>query len=90
MGDALGVGDGRPRRSTLRLQAQPTDSVRQRDPVGTVDLGPYEGTITRSNAGLWTVWWQAGDATYSLRLVPAEGKSLTLTGFKQKLARLWS
>lgn len=76
--------------ATLRLQAQPTDSVRQRDPVSTVDLGPYEGTITGKSAGMWTVWWRAGEATYSLRLLPAEGESLTLTEFKRELARLWT
>lgn len=76
--------------SELRLQAQPTESVRQRVPVGTVDIGPYKGTITGSSAKMWAVWWQAGNATYSLRIVPAEGESLTLTEFKRELARLWT
>ncbi|GFJ93781.1 hypothetical protein [Phytohabitans rumicis] len=58
--------------------------------MSTVDLGPYEGTITGNSAGMWTVWWQAGGATYSLRVVPAEGGSLTLTEFKQELAQLWT
>jgi hypothetical protein len=76
--------------STLHLRAQPPASVRQRAPVTTVALGPYEGTITGNSAGMWTVSWQAAGATYSLQLVPNEGESLTLTKFKQELARLWT
>lgn len=84
-----GVFNG-PGGSELRLQAQLTESVRQRDPVSTMDLGPYKGTITSNSAKMWTVWWQAGDATYSLRILPAEGESLTLTAFKREVARLWT
>ena len=76
--------------SALHVRAQPSDSVRQSDPVSTVDLGPYKGTITGNSAAMWTVWWQAGGATYSLQLLPTEGKSFTLTEFKQELAQLWT
>jgi hypothetical protein len=79
-----------PNGSTLNLRAQPTGSVQQRVIVGTVSLGPYKGTITGNSAESWTVWWQAGGATYSLRLTPAEGGSLTLTRFKQQVAGLWT
>ena len=78
-----------PNGSTLDLRAQPSGSVQKRAPAGTVNLGPYKGTITGNSAGMWTVWWQAGGATYSLRLVPREGGSLTLTKFKQQVAALW-
>lgn len=74
--------------STLDLRAQPSGSVQRPDPVGTVDFGPYAGTIT-GNSATWTVWWEVGGATYSLRLVPAEGRSLTLANFKQEISRLW-
>src|SRR5690349_4572717 len=84
-----GIYNG-PAGSELRLQAQPTESVRQRDPVSTMDLGPYQGTVTGNSAKMWTVWWRAGDATYSLRILPAEGESLTLTEFKREVARLWT
>ena len=76
--------------AALLLRAQPTESVRKRVPVDSVDLGPYPGTITGNGAQPWTVWWQAGDTTYSLRLDPAEGTSVTLAQFKRKLVRLWA
>lgn len=80
-----------PDSTTLALRAQPTESApRNRVPVSTVDLGPYEAIITGSSAGTWRAWWQAGDVTYSLRIEPREGETLTLTQFKQKLTRLWT
>jgi len=78
-----------PNGSTLVLRAQPSESVQQRPPVDTVEFGPYQGTITGSSV-MWTVWWQVGGTTYSLRLEAVEGGSLTLTQFKQELSRLWT
>jgi len=79
-----------PAGSELDVRAQTPESVRRGAPVGTVKVGPYEGVITGSERTMWTVSWQAGGATYSLQLVPGEGKSFTLTEFKQELAGLWS
>ncbi|MGA8113000.1 MAG: hypothetical protein WCA46_04985 [Actinocatenispora sp.] len=37
------------------------------------------------------VWWEVGSVTYSLRLQPSEGGTITQTQFKRELARLtWS
>jgi len=77
-----------PNGSELNEEAQPSESVRRGAPVATVKFGQYEGVITGSDTTMWTVWWQAGETTYSLQLVPGEGKSFTLTEFKQELALL--
>jgi hypothetical protein len=78
-----------PEGSSLDLFADPTTSVGQREVVDTVTLGPYQGTITRG--GVWRVWWEVEEVTYSLWLVPGEGGSFTLDQFKQEIALLeWS
>jgi hypothetical protein len=71
----------------LNLRAQPR-SAPVRSPVGTMKLGPYQGTITGSTK-LWTVCWPGGDATYCAQYEPAEGGSTTLTAFRQRMAQLW-
>ena len=76
--------------SSIDLRAQPTELAHPGTPVGSVDIGPYHGTITGSRSRMWTVWWQAGSATYALRLEPAEGGSFTLTEFKDRLAQIWA
>jgi len=78
--------------SALRLTAQPrTAPVTDRGIVATIQLGPYKGAITGGLGGMWTVWWDAGDATYSLQLVSREGGAFTVEQFKQELGRLtWS
>lgn len=74
--------------ATLDLRAQPTESVSRPDPVTTVDLGPHRGAITVNSANMYRVWWEVGPVTYSLRVLPTEGDTITLTQFKQELARL--
>jgi hypothetical protein len=74
--------------ATLALRAEPTELASQLDPVTTVDLGPYEGAITVNTANMYRVWWQVGPVTYSLRILPTEGASMTLTQFKKELAGL--
>jgi hypothetical protein len=76
-----------PHGTVLNLRAQPR-SAPTRPPVGTMTLGPYQGTITGSTK-LWTVCWPGGDATYCAQLEPAEGDSTTLASFKQQMAQLW-
>ena len=70
------------------LRAQPSGTVRHQASVGTMRVGPYQGTITGTKG--WTVWWKAGGMTYSMWTAPAEGQSLTLTTFKQQIAGLWT
>jgi hypothetical protein len=80
---------GGPEGSSLAMFANPTTSVGQREVVDTVTLGPYQGTITRG--GVWRVWWEVGEVTYSLWLAPREGVSFTLDQFKQEIGLLeWS
>ncbi|MGC1214469.1 MAG: hypothetical protein WA890_24810 [Micromonospora sp.] len=72
----------------LLLSAQPTTGARRTDTVATIPIGSRRGTITGTPHGTWTLWWEAGDATYSMRLTPAEGRSLPLRQFKQEIVNL--
>ncbi|MFG3421916.1 hypothetical protein ACIBTZ_16025 [Micromonospora sp. NPDC049460] len=77
--------------ATLLVTARRTADVARPAPVATVRVGPHRGVVTGAPERSWTVWWEAGDATYSLRLAPAEGASFTLAQFERELARLrWS
>lgn len=81
-----------PNGSGLYLTAQGTATRTDRPAtVATTMLGSRQGTITDRARGPWTVWWEVGDVTYSLGLIPNEGDAFTLEQFKQELARLkWS
>ncbi len=75
--------------SALHLSAQSTAESPGHPATGSsVRLGSQQGTITSSGGTSWTVWWEAGDVTYSLRMSPVEGDSLTLDRFTRELARL--
>ncbi|MFJ8577696.1 hypothetical protein [Micromonospora sp. NPDC093277] len=75
----------------LLVNAQRTTDVVLPDSAGTVTIGSRQGIATGDPARAWTVWWEVGEMTYSLRLSPAEGGTSTLKQFKQELAALrWS
>ncbi|MER7334064.1 MULTISPECIES: hypothetical protein [unclassified Micromonospora] len=79
-----------PNGSGLLVSAHPTATSSRPTPVATVRIGPHRGVVT-GGGGVgrwWTVWWESGEATYSLRLMPAEGSAFTLAQFKRELARL--
>ena len=77
--------------SVLIVSARRTAAVDLPAAVATLPIGSRRGTITGNDGGSWTVWWEARQVTYSLRLEPPEGGTLTLKQFKQELARLaWS
>ncbi|PYC69919.1 hypothetical protein C7C45_14615 [Micromonospora arborensis] len=60
-------------------------------PVGTMLVGSHRGTITGSPGSFWSVQWEVGDLTYSLRLTPSEGEKFSLAQFRTELASLrWS
>lgn len=80
-----------PEGSVLDIRAQRTAGVSRPAAVATLPIGSRRGTITGNEGGSWTVWWEAGEVTYSLRLTPSEGGTFTLKQFKQELARVaWS
>ncbi|MFI7489579.1 hypothetical protein ACIBXA_14490 [Micromonospora echinaurantiaca] len=80
-----------PNGSGLLLSAQPTAATSRPEAVATVRVGSRDGDVTGQEGRWWTLWWEAGEVTYSLRLMPREGGSFTLTEFKRELARLkWS
>lgn len=80
-----------PNGSGLLLSALPTAAVSRPEAVATVRIGSRAGAVTGQEGRWWTVWWEAGEVTYSLRLMPREGGSFTLNEFKRELARLkWS
>ncbi|MEU3455987.1 hypothetical protein ABZ671_20685 [Micromonospora sp. NPDC006766] len=74
--------------SVLLLSAQPTAGVVLPAAVTTSPIGSRQGTITGAAGKSWTVWWEVGEVTYSLRLEPPEGGTFTLKQFKQEIARL--
>ncbi|MEV5208984.1 hypothetical protein AB0K35_16060 [Micromonospora sp. NPDC053740] len=78
--------------TTLLLDAQPTTRVHRPATVATVPIRSQQGIITTYGApGSWTVWWELGQVTYSLSLVPPDSHGFTLKQFKQQLAGLsWS
>ncbi|MFU8870775.1 hypothetical protein [Micromonospora sp. SL4-19] len=77
-----------PAGSSMRLTAQPTAGADLPPTVATIPIGSRQGTVTTSARGSWSVWWEAGEVTYSLLLMPAEGGAFTLREFKRELARL--
>ncbi|SCG75850.1 hypothetical protein GA0070609_5175 [Micromonospora echinaurantiaca] len=80
-----------PNGSGLLLSAQPTAAVSRPEAVATVRIGSRDGGVTGQEGRWWTLWWEAGEVTYSLRLMPREGGSFTLAEFERELARLkWS
>ncbi|MDO3701333.1 hypothetical protein Q3W71_06510 [Micromonospora sp. C28SCA-DRY-2] len=74
--------------SGLLLSAQPTIAASRSEAVATVRIGSRDGDVTGQRGRWWTVWWEAGGVTYSLRLMPREGGSFTLQEFERELARL--
>ncbi|MFG3688676.1 hypothetical protein [Micromonospora sp. NPDC047740] len=77
--------------SVLLVTAQRTAGVDLPDRVGTLSIGSRHGTVTGDPRRSWTMWWEVGTVTYSLRLEPAEGGTFTLKQFKQEIASLrWS
>jgi hypothetical protein len=75
-----------PSGNSLIMQASSGGGMRGWDSVETVPLGPHHGTIVE--LADWVVWWEAGDAVYTLRITPAEGSEMSLDEFKEELARL--
>lgn len=74
--------------ASLQLKALPGKwSSNAGSPVTTVRLGTRQGTVT-GGPGMWKVWWQAGDAKYSLEYEPTEGGTFTLQQFTQLLGTL--
>ncbi|MEU4367590.1 hypothetical protein [Micromonospora chersina] len=77
--------------SHLLAAARPTAGASRPATVGTLTIGGRKGVITGGAEGSWTLWWAAGEVTYSLRLTPAEGSTFSLKQFKREMARLnWS
>ncbi|MEV7332091.1 hypothetical protein [Micromonospora sp. NPDC093244] len=76
----------------LVLNAQPTTSAQRSATIATVPVRSGQGVITSyGTTGSWTVWWEVGQATYSLSLEPPEGHGLTLKQFKRQFAGFtWS
>ncbi|MGC3859232.1 hypothetical protein ACPSM1_03470 [Micromonospora chersina] len=74
--------------SHLLAAARPTAEAGRPATVGTLTIGARRGVITGGAEGSWTLWWAAGEVTYSLRLTPAEGSSFTLNQFKREMGRL--
>ncbi|MEU9824784.1 hypothetical protein [Micromonospora chersina] len=56
--------------------------------VATFTIGGRKGVITGGAGDSWTLWWAAGEVTYSLRLTPAEGSTVSLQQFKREMGRL--
>ncbi|MGS2614127.1 hypothetical protein ACVCAH_06295 [Micromonospora sp. LZ34] len=89
--EAWHQGYNGPDGSGLVVSAQPTAAVGRPAPEAVVRIGSHQGAITGSTGQWWTVWWEAGDVTYSLRLMPREGGAFTLAQFRREIARLkWS
>ena len=74
--------------SHLLAAARPTAEAGRPATVGTLTIGARKGVITGGAEGSWTLWWAAGEVTYSLRLTPAEGSTFTLAQFKREMGRL--
>ncbi|MEU9739567.1 hypothetical protein AB0E12_10305 [Micromonospora chersina] len=72
----------------LLAAARPTAEASRPATVGTLTIGGRKGVITGGTGGSWTLWWAAGEVTYSLWLTPAEGSSFTLKQFKREMGRL--
>ncbi|GGR65630.1 hypothetical protein GCM10010169_06230 [Micromonospora fulviviridis] len=77
--------------SHLLAAARRTADASRPAAVATLTIGARKGVITGGAEGSWTLWWVAGEVTYSLRLTPAEGSTFTLKQFKREMGRLnWS
>ncbi|MET7804164.1 hypothetical protein [Micromonospora chersina] len=74
--------------SHLLAAARPTAEASRPATVATLPIGAHKGVITGGAEGSWTVWWAAGEVTYSLRLTPAEGSTFSLKQFKREMGRL--
>ncbi|MET7968557.1 hypothetical protein [Micromonospora sp. NPDC005305] len=75
----------------LIVSAGRTAEVRRPASGTAVAIGAHDGVITGAAERSWTLWWAVGEVTYSLRLTPAEGTTVSLTQFKREVSRLtWS
>ncbi|MFG2105813.1 hypothetical protein [Micromonospora chersina] len=72
----------------LLAAARPTAEASRPATVATLTIGGRKGVITGGAGDSWTLWWAAGKVTYSLRLTPAEGSTVSLTQFKREMGRL--
>lgn len=76
--------------AALILTAQPAGTASDRPvTVATVYIGAHSVAVTGGGPNQpWTAWWDAGGATYPVRLLPAEGRAFSLEQARNELARL--
>ncbi|NES26326.1 hypothetical protein GCE86_27900 [Micromonospora terminaliae] len=80
-----------PEGSHFTVSAGRTAEVTRPAGGAAVTIGAHDGVVTGAAGTSWTLWWTAGQVTYSLRLTPAEGSTFTLEQFRREVARLaWS
>ncbi|SCL63242.1 hypothetical protein [Micromonospora chersina] len=73
---------------SLLAAARPTAEASRPATVATLTIGARKGVITGGAESSWTLWWEVGEVTYSLRLTPTEGSTVSLTQFKREMGRL--
>ncbi|WNM41518.1 hypothetical protein RMN56_09315 [Micromonospora halotolerans] len=71
----------------LVVTAGRTAEVRRPAGGTPVTIGARDGVVTGAAERSWTVWWAAGEVTYSLRLTPAEGATVSLREFQREISR---